>query len=252
MFKMLTPVLCRAALEAGQAIMKVYATDFAVDYKPDDSPLTLADREAHAIITGILRSEFPEVPVLSEESPEVPERERLSWVRFFLVDPLDGTKEFVKRNGEFTVNIAMVAKNFPAFGVVYAPLTDELYYGGKDFGSFLKIGDERPLALSTVKPAAGAGHRVVVSRSHAAPEIETYLSTIDVAERINVGSALKFTMLAKGAADLYPRFSPTHEWDTAAGQAVLEGAGGTMTNWDDSPFVYNKATLLNPGFIARA
>lgn len=236
---------------AGREIMKIYATDFAVDYKEDESPLTQADRVSNRLILDYLHDNYPDVPVVSEEGPHIPYPVRQSWPRYFSVDPLDGTKEFVKRNGEFTVNIALVARNFPAFGVIYAPVMEMLYWGGKDFGAFKQFREFAPQRIHTHKAAEGEGLRVLISRSHPCPELEVYLEDLPVAQRIVAGSAWKFCLLAEGKADIYPRMTPTREWDTAAGQAIVEGAGGSMTTLDGQPLVYNRQTLVNPGFIAR-
>lgn len=236
---------------AGQEIMRVYGEDFAVEYKDDHSPLTAADRASNTLITERLRQSYPDVPILSEEGAHVPYPERQSWPRYFCVDPLDGTKEFVKRNGEFTVNIALVARNFPAFGVIYAPVMEMLYWGGKDFGAFKQFREFAPQRIQTSKRPKEEGLRALVSRSHPAPDMDVLLKEQGVTERVVAGSAWKFCLLAEGKADLYLRTNPTKEWDTAAGQAIIEGAGGTMTTLGGQPFIYNRETLLNPGFIVR-
>lgn len=245
--------LIAAARRAGEAVMAVYASEFAVDYKADESPLTRADSESQALICAALAKAFPTVPIISEEAPIPPLAERRQWRRYFLVDPLDGTKEFVKKNGEFSINIALVAGEFPSFGLIYAPARGEMYWGGNDFGAYMsKDGERVPVRMRTIKPLPGAGRRVLLSRSHPSPELDAYLADVPVAQRIICGSALKFAMLASGQADFYPRLSRTYEWDTAAGQALVEGAGGSMTTLDGRPFVYNKAELANPGFLASA
>ncbi len=236
---------------AGQEIMRIYGEDFAVEYKDDRSPLTEADRASNALITERLRQAYPDVPILSEEGVHVPYPVRQSWPRYFCVDPLDGTKEFVKRNGEFTVNIALVARNFPAFGVIYAPAMEMLYWGGKDFGAFKQFREFAPQRIQTSRRPREQGLRALVSRSHPSEGMEALLAAQNVTERMAAGSAWKFCLLAEGKADIYLRTNPTHEWDTAAGQALVEGAGGSMTTLEGDLFVSNRQTLINPGFIVR-
>jgi 3'(2'), 5'-bisphosphate nucleotidase len=168
------------------------------------------------------------------------------------VDPLDGTKECIKRNGQFSVCIALMEANQPVFGVVGAPVAESVYFGGPGFGAFRKDQDAEPMAIHTRKPASGEGHVVLASLSHGDAALEEYLAGVDVKERMNRGSALKFCAIAEGVADLYPRTGPTMEWDTAAGHALLLGAGGTFVRFDGAPFVYNKPELVNPGFIVQA
>ena len=235
--------------EAGAAIMAIYAGEHAVEFKDDRSPLTAADKAAHAIILAGLKALTPAIPVLSEEGRDIPYAERREWPRFWLVDPLDGTKEFLKRNGEFTVNIALIEHGRPVFGLVGVPAQDKVYWGVAGLGSWLAKGDEAPRAIC-VRPAAPAsGLTVVQSRSHPSPELADYLAGIKVAEAVAVGSALKFCIVAEGHADLYPRLGPTMEWDTAAGHAVVAGAGGRVTTLDGQPLQYNKESLLNPYFL---
>ncbi|WP_029898228.1 3'(2'),5'-bisphosphate nucleotidase CysQ [Desulfohalovibrio reitneri] len=250
MYDTIVAELTDLAKQAGYEIMRIYREDFSVDYKEDESPLTQADRAANDLIVKRLREVYPGVPILSEEGQHVPFPERQAWPRFFCVDPLDGTKEFVKRNGEFTVNIAMVAKNFPAFGVVYVPDRETMYWGGKDFGSFKQFREMPPQKIQCQTPPP-EGPRAVVSRSHPSPDLAAEMEKRGVSERVEAGSAMKFCLVAEGVADLYLRLNPTMEWDTAAGQAVLEGAGGSMTTLDGEPFIYNKESLKNPGFIAQ-
>ncbi len=245
----------RIARKAGAAILEVYnRPDFGVEQKADDSPLTAADRAAHAVIDAGLRELTPEIPVLSEEGKDVPYETRSRWQRFWLVDPLDGTKEFIKRNGEFTVNIALVEDGRPVFGVVYAPALDTLYVGevGQEAWKQEASGERQPLKVRA--PAEGEGHAVVKSRSHPSGELAEYLETIQVADSVPVGSSLKFCVVAEGRATLYPRFGPTMEWDTGAGQAVVEAAGGKVMRADQpgQPLRYNKENLLNGFFIVSA
>jgi len=243
------------AVTAGQAIMTVYnGPDFDVEAKQDKSPLTAADLASHAVIDAGLRALTPAIPVLSEEGRDIPWEERRQWRRFWLVDPLDGTKEFIKRNGEFTVNIALVEEGRPLFGVIYAPATDTLYVGAAGQGAWKQQsgGPRQPISVRT--PAGGEGHAVVKSRSHPSGELADYLQQITVAESVPVGSSLKFCAVAEGRATLYPRFGPTMEWDTGAGQAIVEAAGGKVmqAGSPSQPLSYNKQNLLNGFFIVSA
>jgi 3'(2'), 5'-bisphosphate nucleotidase len=246
----LVPNVISLAHEAGNAILKVYdEMDTAVEYKRDDSPLTQADLISHQIIEDGLAELTAEFPVLSEESREIPFSEREKWGYFWLVDPLDGTKEFLKRNGEFTVNIALIRDGAPILGVVYAPAIEKLYYGARGSGSFKEEGGK----LSPIHVAnfdAGTV-RVVISRSHGSGEenLERFTGGAPC-EFVSMGSSLKFCLIAEGSADVYPRTGPTMEWDTAAAQCVVEQAGGTVTDLDGRAMVYNKPILLNPGFVA--
>jgi 3'(2'), 5'-bisphosphate nucleotidase len=248
---LLTAVLA-IAREAGQAIMRVYDSDFAVEHKADDSPLTLADREAHHIITTGLQSLTPHIPVLSEESP--PEfhdfATRRHWQTLWLVDPLDGTREFVKRNGEFTVNIALIHGNRPILGVVTVPAADLAYTGATGLGAQRIRGMDSAEVIQVRMPHP-AVPVVVGSRSHRGASTDALLTRLGPHELCAVGSALKFCRVAEGAVDFYPRLGPTSEWDTAAGQAVLEAAGGQVVNLQGEPLTYNRRdTLLNPEFLA--
>ncbi|GAB2495582.1 3'(2'),5'-bisphosphate nucleotidase CysQ [Arenimonas alkanexedens] len=237
------------AYEAGAAILAVYAQDFEVQHKDDASPLTQADLAAHRIIVAGLRALTPDIPVLSEEDADVPWSLRQTWPRHWLVDPLDGTREFVKRNGEFTVNIALIEANRPVLGVVYAPVSGLLLHAAAGEGAWCRTatGD---VAVSSRRPAT-APLRVAASRSHLDPRTAAALERMGQTERIGLGSSLKFCRIAEGQADVYPRFGPTSEWDTAAAQCVLEAAGGAVLRLDGQPLDYNrKASLLNPDFIA--
>jgi len=242
-------ILLEIAREAGRAILEVYDHDFKVDLKADQTPLTNADRASHEIIVRRLNQYFPDVPVLSEEGASIPYQTRSSWTRFWLVDPLDGTKEFVKKNGEFTVNIALIEEGAPVWGVVYVPVTETLYWGGRGFEARMQVGNDEPRTIRVRQPDLQTGLTVVMSRSHPAPELTEYLRSYQVAEAISVGSSLKLCIIAEGCADLYPRLGPTMEWDIAAGHAVVEAAGGTLTTLDGETLMYNKQNLLNPYFI---
>jgi len=263
----LIPNLLLISLDAGSAILEVYGSNFAVEHKDDKSPLTLADKRSHEVIVkGLSRLEGIHVPVLSEEGKSMPFEERRGWEIFWLVDPLDGTKEFIKRNGEFTVNIALIQENRPILGVIYIPVKGLFYFGAQGLGSFrlpaLSFDDRASVdaitGMATRLPDADAASRYTVagSRSHMSPDTEAYISTLreqhgDI-DFISAGSSLKFCLVAEGRAQVYPRFGPTMEWDTAAGQAIVEQAGGEILRTDTGePLSYNKEALLNPFFIAR-
>lgn len=241
--------LCDLARQAGNRIMRHYHEDVEVEAKADQSPLTAADRDSHEVILAGLQQRWPDWPVLSEEGADVPYEERRQWEVFWLVDPLDGTKEFLKRNGEFTVNIALMAGGQPILGVVYAPAVETLYHGGAGQGAFRRKGEgaDEPIRCRLADPSQPV--TVVGSRSHGSPEMEGFLKNLEVKELIAVGSSLKFCRVAEGTADLYPRFGPTMEWDTAAGHAVVVGAGGKVTEFGGRPFRYNKETLRNGPFL---
>jgi len=243
---------CRdIARSAGAAIMRIYDSDYAVERKDDNSPLTQADLAAHRTILDGLAALAPEIPVLSEESAdEVAWDERRAWSRYFLVDPLDGTREFIKHNGEFTVNIALIEDHVPTLGVVYAPALDEMYsawQGGQAWFHASAEGASVALrARQRETPLVVAG-----SRSHADARMQDALARIGAHELIALGSSLKFCRTARGQADLYIRYGPTSEWDTAAGQCVLEQAGGGVCRIDGAALRYNtKESLLNPDFLA--
>lgn len=239
------------ARRAGAAILQVYQGRIAVERKADNSPLTAADRASHAIITGALQESFPGIPVLSEEGRDVPWQIRREWRRLWVVDPLDGTKEFIKRNGEFTVNIALVEEGSPRLGVVHVPVQDRLFLGVVGKGAWVSEAGGPPVPISVRTPDPERGITVMRSRSHPSPELEAYLARFRVAESIAAGSSLKLCAVAEGRADLYPRLGPTMEWDTAAGQAVVEGAGGEVVTPDGTPLRYNKKDLHNPHFFVR-
>ncbi|MGH8075845.1 MAG: 3'(2'),5'-bisphosphate nucleotidase CysQ [Lysobacter sp.] len=242
------------ARDAAAAIMRIYDSEFAVQHKDDNSPLTAADLAAHHCIVDGLARLTPDIPVLSEESAhEVSAAQRRRWPRLWVVDPLDGTREFVKRNGEFTVNIALAENGVAVFGVVQAPVTGDLWYGGSGLGAFRRDGDE-DVALHARIPAL-APLRVAASRSHRDPRSEAFIARMardmGEVEPLGLGSSLKFCRIAEGSMDVYPRFGPTNEWDTAAGQCVLEGAGGCVLDPKGRPLRYNlRDTVLNGDFIA--
>ena len=234
---------------AGEAVMRIYGGEFSVAQKSDDSPLTLADLESQRVILAGLGTLTPDIPVLSEESAQAPWSERRTWPELWVVDPLDGTREFVKRNGEFTINIALVVAHEPVLGVVAAPALGILYWGAAGLGAFRVQQGGAAAAIRVSRPHAPI--RVVGSRSHASANTAAYLRRLQGHVTKGVGSSLKFCMVAAGDADLYPRFGPTSEWDTAAGQAVLEAAGGHVTRLDGHRLRYNcRESLLNGDFVA--
>ncbi|MCU7807974.1 MAG: 3'(2'),5'-bisphosphate nucleotidase CysQ [Candidatus Thiodiazotropha sp. (ex Semelilucina semeliformis)] len=241
--------LLQLARKAGDEILKIYNTEFEVERKQDNSPLTAADLAAHKLIVSTLERLTPEIPVLSEESAKIPFDTRQQWQRYWLIDPLDGTREFVKRNGEFTVNIALIENHEPTLGVVYAPVLDKLYYGISGQGAWKQEGRQAAGEIQVVnqrrQPTVVAG-----SRSHAGDSLIRFLDNLGEHELVSMGSSLKLCLVAEGEADLYPRLGPTSEWDTAAAQAVVEAAGGKVTTLDLQPLRYNtKDSLLNPQFF---
>jgi 3'(2'), 5'-bisphosphate nucleotidase len=242
------PVLALARA-AGDAILAIYAREFDVTHKDDRSPLTEADLAAHHLILAGLRALSPDIPVLSEESADIPWDVRRAWTRYWLVDPLDGTREFVKKNGEFTVNIALVEDGVPVLGVVHAPVLDEAHLGLRGVGAWLDDASGRvPVG---VRSPATAPLRVAASRSHLDPRTAAAIARMGEVALVGLGSSLKFCRLADARLDAYLRFAPTSEWDTAAGQCVLEAAGGCVLGLDGEPLRYNtKASLLNPDFLA--
>ncbi len=233
---------------AGDAILEVYATHFDVQAKEDDSPLTQADMASNRTIVACLEAFTPDIPIISEEFG-LPEFDvRSTWSRYWLIDPLDGTKEFVNRNGEFTVNIALIDNNRPVFGVVQVPVTGVTYVGREGAGS--EIRDADGVRRISVADSSSSPARVVGSRSHRGASLDAYLEKLGNFEMLPMGSSLKFCRVAEGAADLYPRLGLTSEWDTAAAQAVVEQAGGQVIKLDGEPLSYNtKAEILNPFFL---
>ena len=240
------------AKEAGDAIMQVYKQDFEVEYKQDSSPLTLADKKANDIIEDGLNQLSVNFPILSEEGKEVPYEERKKWEYFWLVDPLDGTKEFVKKNDEFTVNIALIHKDTPVLGVVYAPALDICYWAKQGDGSF-KDGERLPLKTERQRDT----YKIVASRSHMSDDTQAFIDAIDTSkekELISIGSSLKICLVAEGEADIYPRLGPTMEWDTGAAHAIVNESGKKLRKYSDelySSCKYNKYSLLNQWFVAN-
>ena len=237
------------AKRAGKQILTVYETDFDVETKGDQSPVTAADRLAEDLITAAILAEVSDVyPIVGEEAVDVQGMTQPTSPAFWLVDPLDGTKEFVKRSGEFTVNIALIEDGAPILGVVHLPVLNETFMAAEGLGAFKQTGDAEPVSI-TVRDAPAAGLTAVASKSHGAEEADVFLERYTVAERIGAGSSLKFCRVAEGAADIYPRFGRTMEWDTAAGHAVVNAAGGCVVKTDGSPLTYSKPGLENPHFI---
>lgn len=235
------------SIEAGEAITRIYNTgDLGLEFKEDESPLTRADRESHVIIKERLKEAYPGIPLLSEEGKEIPYRERRDWDQFWLVDPLDGTREFISRNGEFTVNISLIADNRPVIGVIFAPVLDTCYYTGQQGGAFKVKRGEEPQKIE-VNRDAEEGITAVTSRSHSSEDERGKLTGLGVTESISVGSSLKFCMVAEGKAHLYYRHGPTWEWDTGAGHAIAGRAGASVTGLN-----YNKKVLKNSSFLVTS
>lgn len=254
-------IAIKAAIKGGDEILAVYESDFAIEHKDDQSPLTEADKRAHLAIVEFLNQ--TELPILSEEGKHLPYEERKNWQQFWMVDPLDGTKEFIKRNGEFTVNIALIENGISTMGVIYVPVTNDLYFADElaykisglssaitSINDLLSNAEQLPLSQ------AREGYVVVGSRSHMSEETEAFFNeqktkhaSVDV---LSKGSSLKLCMVAEGAADAYPRFAPTMEWDTAAGQAIAVASGAKVINWDTRQMMtYNKENLLNSWFLVE-
>tara|TARA_B100001113_G_scaffold325555_1_gene297912 strand:+ start:67 stop:837 length:771 start_codon:yes stop_codon:yes gene_type:complete len=240
---------------AGDKILEIYNDNnykSSIEIKKDASPLTIADKASNSVIVDSLKKITNEIPILSEEEKEIDYSTRKKWNRFWLVDPLDGTKEFINRNGEFTVNIALIENNTPIMGIVYSPVKEKLWYGLKDHGSFLIKNKQEPIKISKKEPSNGT-IKIVSSRSHANNEkLKNYLKQFEKYELVNMGSSIKMCLVADGTAHYYPRFGPTMEWDTGAAHAIVKYANGNIYNIDtDEELNYNKENLLNPGFIVK-
>ncbi len=247
----LQDAVIKATRNAGQRILKIYeAADFEVKNKDDDSPLTAADTASHRCLMEALSQIQPNYPILSEEASDLPYQERRQWQTYWLVDPLDGTKEFIKRNGEFTVNVALIHNHEPVLGVVHVPVQDTTYFAASGLGAFKQIGEQSPQAIHVRIPAP---ERLVIvgSRSHQTQAFKEYLEKLNGEyELVSIGSSLKFCLVAEGKADLYPRLGPTSEWDTAAAHCVVVQAGGHVVDLQGKPLRYNtKDSVLNPYFL---
>jgi 3'(2'), 5'-bisphosphate nucleotidase len=247
----MTKELIQIAKDAGKKIMEIYATDFEVYSKDDKSPLTEADKAANEIICRELKTLTPNIPILSEENKKIDYSERKSWSKMWVVDPIDGTKEFIKKNGEFTVNIALVENGVPIAGVVYAPAIDDMYWA--DESGAYKNGDKLPLSVNKTPEKSLT---IVASRSHMSQETQDYVDSLkagtEYIELTSVGSSLKLCYVAEGKADQYPRLAPTMEWDTAAAHAVALKAGKEVLNFETRQnLLYNKENLLNPWFLVK-
>lgn len=243
--------IVQIAQDAGDAIMETYQKDFTVEYKDDKSPLTEADRKSNEIICNTLLKKYPDIPILSEENKEIAYEDRKDWEYFWLIDPIDGTKEFIKKNGEFTVNIALIYKNTPVLGVVYAPALGDMYYAKNGAGAF-KNGKKLPFQTNeTPKEKL----KVVASKSHLSAETQEFIDNLDTKEieQVVKGSSLKLCMVAEGVADIYPRLAPTMEWDTGAAHTIVLESGKEVIRYNTSePLIYNKENLLNPWFVVTS
>jgi 3'(2'), 5'-bisphosphate nucleotidase len=239
------------ARDAGREILEVYASgEVTTTHKADASPLSAADLRAHRLIVRRLKQLTPQLPVLSEEAAATPFAERSQWRQYWLVDPLDGTKEFLSRNGQFTVNIALIGGHEPVLGVVHVPVTDTSYRGLPGAGAWRQAGSAGCTPIRVAGRAANPP-RVVGSRSHRGDSLDAFLARVGAHQLVSLGSSLKFCLVAEGAADVYPRLGPTSEWDTAAAHAVLTGAGGSVSQLGGGALLYNtRAELLNPFFVA--
>jgi len=247
--------LCNAIIaiskNAGKEILKIYnKADLGVTFKDDNSPLTLADKASNDVIEKSLNKLTPDIPILSEEGKDIDFSSREKWDIFWLIDPLDGTKEFIKRNGEFTVNIALISKGSPILGVVYAPVLDTTWYGIISKGSYKISKDQSEIKITVNEPHNET--KVVTSRSHANnPKLDKFLKDFPNHKLVKMGSSIKICLVADGSAHIYPRLGPTMEWDTAAAHAVVKYAGGNIYDMDNNELVYNKSNLLNPEFLVN-
>ena len=233
---------------ASQRVLNIYSTDFKVTFKADESPITVADLESHQVIVDGLRELTPNIPILSEEGENIAWEKRKDWQSFWLIDPIDGTKEFTQRTDEFTVNIALIEDGVPVLGVVTAPALKEAYWGAKGEGAYKRdqAGEVRQIAVAELKDVV----RVVASKNHLNDDTKAFIQKFESHELIQAGSSLKFCRIAEGQADIYPRLGPTCEWDTGAAHAVLNAAGGKVETLEGKPLVYGKEDVLNSFFVA--
>ncbi|WP_043531880.1 3'(2'),5'-bisphosphate nucleotidase CysQ [Litchfieldella xinjiangensis] len=244
--------LIRGVLAAGRQVMDIYEGEYEISYKGDASPLTEADMAAHCALVALLKEHTPDVPILSEESEEIPYSRRKGWRRYWLLDPLDGTKEFIGHTGEFTINVALIEEGVPMFGIVHAPVLDTTWWGQAGVGAFKRVGgDEQAIQVRALPEPEQEAWKVVGSRRHGAGAFQAFCDALPNNERVSMGSSLKLCLVAEGKADLYPRLAPTSEWDTAAAQAVVTAAGGEVLEAHTlQPLRCNqKENPLNPWFI---
>ena len=247
-YSSILPDVIKIADEASEKVLHIYQSDFKVNYKEDHSPITAADIASHDMIVKGLRQISRDIPILSEEGAEIPWEERKKWRRFWLIDPIDGTKDFTQRTGEFTVNIAMIEDGEPVMGVVTAPALKEAFWGIKGEGAHMRDRTGRVHRIRVAEPKETL--RVVASKNHLNEETRAFIEALGSHETVQAGSSLKFCRIAEGHADIYPRMGPTSEWDTAAAHAVLVAAGGKVQTPEGQPLVYGKENILNPNFIA--
>ena len=247
-YSSILPDVIKIADEASEKVLHIYQSDFKVNYKEDHSPITAADIASHDMIVKGLRQISRDIPILSEEGAEIPWEERKKWRRFWLIDPIDGTKDFTQRTGEFTVNIAMIEDGEPVMGVVTAPALKEAFWGIKGEGAHMRDRTGRVHRIRVAEPKDTL--RVVASKNHLNDETRAFIETLGAHETVQAGSSLKFCRIAEGHADIYPRMGPTSEWDTAAAHTVLLAAGGMVQTPEGQPLVYGKENILNPNFIA--
>ncbi|WP_336367045.1 3'(2'),5'-bisphosphate nucleotidase CysQ [Marinobacter sp. C2H3] len=244
----LLPKVLAIAESASDAVLAIYQTDFAVDFKDDKSPITAADIASHKIIVSGLAALTPDIPVLSEEGAQMPWSERQQWARFWLIDPIDGTRDFTQRTGEFTVNIALIEHGEPVLGVVTAPALGEAFWGARGEGAHKRERNGVSHAIQVATP--GHVQRVVASKNHLNSDTRAFIEQLGEHELVQAGSSLKFCRIAEGRADIYPRLGPTSEWDTGAAHAVLLAAGGSIRTLEGEPLRYGKEDVLNPFFVA--
>jgi 3'(2'), 5'-bisphosphate nucleotidase len=254
--KIQTEALLKLIRQAGRAILEIYRQDFKVQIKPDFTPVTLADHKANEILAQGLTAFFPDIPIITEENDQIPYSQRKAWSRFWLVDPLDGTKEFIKRNGEFAINLALIQEKHPVFGIIHVPVSDITYYGKKDKGCFKVTGNQDPESLNPSRQKEKNKVTVVGSRSYLSPEVYSFVNKLRQefreVELIQMGSAIKFGLIAEGKADFYLRTGRTMEWDTAAGQVIVAECGKQVYDYKTGePLEYNKVSLVNPWFIVK-
>jgi len=247
-YNAILPDVLKIADLAGEKVLEIYRTDFTVNFKADESPITAADLASHKVIVEGLRRLTPDIPLLSEEGADIPWEERSQWRQFWLIDPIDGTKEFTRRTDEFTVNIALIEDGVPVLGVVTAPALNEAYWGAKGEGAYKRDSAGGIQRITVAEPKGAV--RVVASKSHLNDDTRAFIENFESHELVQAGSSLKFCRIAEGSADVYPRLGPTCEWDTGAAHAVLTAAGGKVETLDGEPLKYGKEDVLNPYFVA--